>query len=127
MNRPWESEPRVDEKFLLQYAMLEEEGQPPILDVLIERFLSSAGGRFSDVTAAIRNRDFTLLQHSAHALKNVGGNVGLRRLSSLCNELEKRGEKETWADVEDLIQFASQELEAVRVALHLRSAQGKSV
>ena len=117
MNLPWESEPRVDENFLKQYDAFEEEGQPPLAVAIIERFLASVEDRFAQVSQAIESKDSAGLQYAAHAIKNISGNVGARRLTLLFLELEKRGEEKKWDDVNKILQIASNEIDAVRPIL----------
>ena len=70
---------------------LREPGQPDPLAELIELFLRDARPRLADMQAAAAAGDWGKVGAGAHALKGSASNLGARRLSACCADLEKQG------------------------------------
>jgi HPt (histidine-containing phosphotransfer) domain-containing protein len=112
---------RIDDNFLRQYEILEEEGQPSLLKEIILRFTKSAPERLKKIRDAINMEESTILQFEAHALKGIVGNVGANKLSLLCQIMEIKGENQSLKNLESLFQEMTNEYLAVAGELQARA------
>lgn len=55
---------------------------------LIETYLEIAPGIVQDLKVALLNHDIKSIEHLAHRLKGCSRNLGLRRISHICESIE---------------------------------------
>ena len=114
--------PTLDPERLASLQELGTRTGKNLVERLIELFFDEGLGRFSELKDAVLQGNVEALERTSHSLKGMTGNLGAKRLSLLCGELEKRvrkGDLATEADIPAL----ETELGRVIAALeNLRSA-----
>ena len=70
---------------------LNEDGQPDVVKEVLGLFLTESAARLDSVEAAVRVRDASALQRSAHTLKGASGAIGALALQAACRTLEDIG------------------------------------
>ena len=95
---------------------LREPGQPDPLRELVELFFRDAEPRLAQMKTAAESGDLAKLGALAHTLKGSASNLGARRLSTLCAQIEKQS-KAGEATATALFPAAATEYETVREIL----------
>ncbi|MBI4583568.1 MAG: Hpt domain-containing protein [Planctomycetes bacterium] len=80
----------LDLKVFLSLRSLQEEGEPDILEEVIQTFLEDTPQRLAALREALADHDWTLLGKAAHTLKGSSRNLGAKRLGDLCLKLEEK-------------------------------------
>ena len=116
VGRDLEADP-LDRSVLAGLCELQEEGEPDILNELIELFLDEVQPQLVALREAMEAGDAQSVERIAHTLNGSCGNMGAKRMVALCAELEEMGHSETLAGAPVLISRLEEEFERVRVAL----------
>lgn len=109
--------PALDTTLLAGLRGLQQPGQPNPLKDLGELFLRDARARLQTLESAMASRDAAEVARTAHALKGSASNLGARRLSALCAELEKQGKTAQLTDAASVLLTVTREFHAVESAL----------
>jgi HPt (histidine-containing phosphotransfer) domain-containing protein len=90
------------------------EGDPGLMEELIDLFLADAPARMEEVARGLEHADWELLERAAHTLKSSSANMGARALSKICFEIE-RGAREGKVDgIAELVQSSRKAFSAVQ-------------
>jgi CheY-like chemotaxis protein/HPt (histidine-containing phosphotransfer) domain-containing protein len=81
----------VDYSMLKGLRELQEEGEPDILEELLEMFLEDTPSQLKTLKEATQKGDTQSIERIAHTLKGSCGNMGAVRMKTLCSELEEIG------------------------------------
>jgi HPt (histidine-containing phosphotransfer) domain-containing protein len=81
----------LDHSVLLGLRELQVEGEPDILDELIELFLTDAPPQLAALREAVEAGDARYVERIAHTLKGSSANMGAKRMEPICAELEEMG------------------------------------
>ena len=111
------AEAPLNESVLEGLRELQAEGEPDILEELIELFLTDVPPELVALREAVESGDAHSVERIAHTLKGSGGNMGAVRMAAICAELEEIGRSETLAGAPVWISRLEEEFERVRVAL----------
>ncbi len=86
----------VDQQILLNHPVLDEEVIASLRDImdddfidLIQTFLGDSDLRMQSLREAAASREAETIRKAAHSFKGSSGNIGARRLSELCRQLEE--------------------------------------
>lgn len=94
-----------------------EARRPGMLKRLVGTFVSRAPGQLSSMEKAVADVDWATLERLAHDMKSDSGNLGARRLSALCEELQTAARDGMRPDgCADLVPLVVAEFGAVRAA-----------
>ncbi|HEX2741931.1 MAG TPA: response regulator [Rubrobacter sp.] len=107
----------LDESVLEGLRELQAEGEPDILEELIEMFLEEVPPQLVAMREAIEDRDASTVEHLAHMLKGSSGNMGALRMAPICGELEEVGAAEDLVRAQRLLEQLEVEFGRVRLAL----------
>ena len=108
----------LDREVLASLRGLQEEGEPNILNELIELFLEEAPPQLAALGEAIEGGDARTVERVAHTLKGSSGNMGARRMVAVCAELEKVGGSGELTRAPQLLERLEVEFERTRQALN---------
>ncbi|RMG45226.1 MAG: PAS domain S-box protein [Acidobacteria bacterium] len=98
-------------------ALQDDDDDVNLLSELAELFLTDVPSHLARIRQAAERGDARALERAAHTLKSSSANLGARRLSALCFELEKKGRAGMVDDTGRLIAELEVEFERVRRAL----------
>jgi len=117
-----ESNGVIDMEVVAALRDLCEEGEPSLLDELIEIFLDDTPRRLEDLVQAFEEGNAHALEAAAHSLKSSSANLGALVFSGLMRELETAGRN---ADLAQATQHVDQvKHEYSRVETELRRLAG---
>ena len=94
---------------------MQEEGEPDILEELIELFLTDVPPQLVALQAAVEAGDAHAIERIAHTLKGSCGNMGAKRMEAICAELEELGRSGNLTPAPGLISRLEEEFGRVRV------------
>ncbi len=80
----------IDRSFLDNIRALQIEGEPDILNQVINNYLKDSVKLIDNLREAIHKSNIEQIKNTAHSLKSSCANVGAVKLSSLCKELEMK-------------------------------------
>ncbi len=106
----------VDQSVLEGLRELQEEGEPDILEELVEMFLKDASSQLETLKEATEKGDAQIIEHIAHTLKGSCANMGAVRMEALCSELEDIGRSGNLVAAPARISRLEEEFGRVRVA-----------
>ncbi|MCP3890239.1 MAG: response regulator [Desulfobulbaceae bacterium] len=115
-----ESSP-VDSTVLDSLRVLQIEGQPDIIKKITDTYLRSSEVLVTTLRQAVINRNFAVVQNSAHSLKSSSAQVGGMKLSELCAELEIYCKETKYYNVESLASAIEDEFMRVKNALNMEN------
>jgi len=87
------------------------DGDMEFLKELIEIFKGDCPERLTEISRAIKEKDFKALDEAAHALKGSAGNLGLTRVHELSYKLEKMGKAEDIKGADEALKELEGEIE----------------
>ena len=97
--------------FDMDYAREITDGDMEFLKELIEIFKGDSPERLAEISGAIKEKDFKILDEAAHALKGSAGNLGLTRVYELSYKLEKMGKAENIEGADKALKKLEEEIE----------------
>jgi HPt (histidine-containing phosphotransfer) domain-containing protein len=109
--------PTLEVATLASLRALEQDGAPDLLSRVMDTYLQSADRLARAVREAVAAGDPAAMARATHTLKSSSAQVGARKLSLLCKELEARGRAGSMEGAQELLAEICQELEAVQEAL----------
>jgi ligand-binding sensor domain-containing protein/HPt (histidine-containing phosphotransfer) domain-containing protein len=107
----------IDWSTLGKLRRLQAEGEPDIVQEVVELFLQEAPGRLAGLRDAAAQGDAEKLERLAHNLKGSCGSIGAHPMARACAELEAKGRSKTLDDVDALIEQVHLEFDRVQQAL----------
>jgi CheY-like chemotaxis protein len=114
----------LDQEVLDQLRSISRPGAPPMLKRVFDIYQRSAPDQLSDIRQAIEQGCGESLKQVAHSLKSSSANLGARRLSDLCQQLERMGAGGDLGGAGDLIkQLEIEYAETVRALRELVAQQ----
>jgi HPt (histidine-containing phosphotransfer) domain-containing protein len=96
---------------------LQEDGEPDILNELIELFLTEVPPQLVGLREAVEAGDAHSVERIAHTLKGSCGNMGAVRMAALCAELEKVGSSGERRRAPELVERLEAEFDRAHQAL----------
>ncbi|MCD4676859.1 MAG: Hpt domain-containing protein [Desulfobacula sp.] len=81
------------------------------LKELLGIFKADCPGRLTEMSRAIKEKDFKVLKETAHALRGRVGNLGLTSLYELLYKLEKMGRAENIDGTDEVLKEVEKEIE----------------
>ena len=79
------------------------ENDSSFLKEVIDLYLDQAPGLLNDIKTAARDKNSLKMSQSAHALKGASLNIGAKKFSEVCKELEFKGKENNLEDVDKLL------------------------
>jgi HPt (histidine-containing phosphotransfer) domain-containing protein len=79
----------VDMELLNAFEELQLDDGSDLIVELIDLYLPDAAQRVSQIREASLETEWTLLKRTAHALKGSSGNLGVRHVAEICENLER--------------------------------------
>jgi two-component system sensor histidine kinase/response regulator len=122
--RTFSSSAVIDPAALEELRGLEQEGDSDLVSQVVEAYLKSSSQLLEKIHEARTNRDPAAIAKAAHTLKSSSAQVGARKLSASCKELETRGRAGRINDALDLVDEITTQLKAVQAALAATGAEG---
>jgi two-component system, sensor histidine kinase and response regulator len=107
----------VDISVLVGLRELQGEGEPDILDELIELFLGEVPTQLKALREAAQTGEAQSVERIAHTLKGSSANMGALRMEALCAELEEAGRSEDLSAASGQISRLEEEFGRVRAVL----------
>jgi HPt (histidine-containing phosphotransfer) domain-containing protein len=95
------------------------DGDPDLLNELIDLFLNDAPTLLAGLNEAVRRQDVESLTQNAHSLKGSASNLGARGMAAVCANLERRGRAGSLTGAASACRTLSKEFEVVRDALYV--------
>ncbi|TKB25515.1 response regulator [Desulfopila sp. IMCC35006] len=108
----------IDISILNTLKSLQMEGQPDILGRVVSAYLKSSEPLVAKLHESLVVEDFAAVKNNAHSLKSSSANVGAKKLSELCRELEMLNIEHTYAAATNLVSGIGSEFIRVKAALH---------
>ena len=88
---------------------MQDDGQPSLVRELIDLFVADAPGHVDALAQALQGADARRLASLAHRFLSVTDNIGARRLSALCVEIERLARRGELDGLERLVEALSHE------------------
>ena len=107
----------LDHAVLARLRKLRPEGEPDILADLLELFLRDVPPQLAALRDAVEAEDAVYIERIAHPLKGSCGNLGARRMSGICVELQEAGGSGDLARASELLDCLEVEFDRVNRAL----------
>ena len=107
----------VDFSVLVALRELQGEGEPDILNELIELFLDEVPTQLKALGEAAQMGETQSVERIAHTLKGSSASMGALRMEALCAELEEAGRSEDLSAVSGQISRLEEEFGRVRAVL----------
>jgi HPt (histidine-containing phosphotransfer) domain-containing protein len=82
--------PTLDLSALASFRDFQEAGEPDFVTELIDLFIGDTTSQMELVRMAVANNNEDECQRLGHQLKGSSGNVGARRMASICEALENK-------------------------------------
>lgn len=102
MNDP-DPSPVIDLAVVESLKALDDDDGSCLFFELIDLFVEDAAAQIQSMQAALDSGDVKTLESAAHTLKSSCANIGARRMSLICFELEKLGRAGTLEGAEPLV------------------------
>jgi len=109
----------IDMSVLNGFRELQEEGAPDIVAELIEIFVRDTKLRLAALRKAVAEENLDSIRKETHSLKGSSGNLGMRRMASLCEELEGANRGKALHEAGRLVERMEEEFTHLRETLEL--------
>ena len=109
-----ETEDRLDSAVI---ENLRELGDSNLLSELAQMFLEEVPDQIGALQEAIDKGDTQALKRITHTLKSSSANMGARRMSRLCLDLEQAGETHDLSAAASIVELLHKEFDHVRAEL----------
>jgi HPt (histidine-containing phosphotransfer) domain-containing protein len=109
--------PVLDLEVVASLKALDDDGGDSLFLELIDLFVDDAAAQIRSLQNSLKCGDVRGVERSAHSLKSSCANIGARRMSQICFELEKLGRSGTLDGVEALVAGADRAYIQVREVL----------
>ena len=109
--------PVLDPSVVETLRLLNEPGQPDVLQEVFGLFLSDAPTRVDAIVAAVDARDAAALQRAAHTLKGASGSIGALALQRACRALEEMGKQRVFDHAAEGVQTLTDQYARVKHAI----------
>jgi HPt (histidine-containing phosphotransfer) domain-containing protein len=107
----------LNRRVLATLRELQQEGEPDLLDELIELFLADVPPRLTALRTAVEAGDAHSVERIAHALKGSCANMGAVGMVALCTELVETGRSGQLLIAPTLSPRLEEEFEQVRAVI----------
>ncbi len=107
----------VDWETLNALREYQAEGEPDLVQELVNMYRAETPGLLADIRAALAAGEADKLRHAAHSLKGSSNNLGVRQVAALSAEIEKKGRSGTVEGVDALLAQLEREFERAAQAL----------
>jgi len=111
------SDPVLDPDVIASLKELGGEDEPELFVELVDLFLEDARAHLGFLSEALERGDALAIERTAHTLKSSCGNIGAKRLSRSCADLEQLGKHSRLEEAAELVRLAIGQYEEVRSAL----------
>jgi signal transduction histidine kinase/DNA-binding response OmpR family regulator len=108
-----DASPSLDASVLDALRTFEAGGDSGLVARVVAAFLQSSGKLFDAARQASETQDAEALARAMHTLKSSSAQLGARKLSLLCKDLEARGRSGSLDGTEELLERVGRELEEV--------------
>jgi PAS domain S-box-containing protein len=112
----WQDEV-LDHARLEHLRTMQDDSQPSLVRELIDMFLADSGGHVARMSDALHAGQASALRALAHRFLSMTQNIGARRLSDLCQEVERLAKAEQLDTAQRLLLEVVQERDRVHTAL----------
>ena len=119
-NPPVLATPVIDDAILAELRSLQVDGEPDLLNALIDLFVTETPPMLADMHTAVQTKDTDVIKRTAHSLKSSAANLGAHPMTAICADLEQRGRDSTMDGVAALLHQLDAEFERVCSALEER-------
>ncbi len=113
---PWRDEV-LDHGRLEHLRTMQDDSQPTLVRELIDMFLEDSGLQLRRLIDALHSRDAATLRALAHRFLSMTQNIGARRMSDLCQEIEHLAKLDQLDSAQRLLHQLGHEHERVHEAL----------
>ncbi|MFV9644981.1 MAG: Hpt domain-containing protein [Desulfobacterales bacterium] len=93
------------------YALEMTDGDTEFLKELVDLFNADYPQKLAGILRAIEEKDFDVIDKTAHSLKGASGNLGLNRVYELAFEIERMGKAKNIEGIDKIYQELEEELE----------------
>ncbi|NND66972.1 MAG: response regulator, partial [Halioglobus sp.] len=93
----------IDDKRLDQLRAMQREGQPSVVNRLIDLYLQTSPALITQLEEGVDASDASVVQMNAHTLKSSSANLGANEFSSLCAQLEEKGKVAQLDDIRPIL------------------------
>jgi histidine phosphotransfer protein HptB len=107
----------VDIAVLLSFEEVQAEDEPDLITELIDLYLSDTAHQMALMQKAVAEADVYALKRTAHSLKGSNANLGIKRMTALCGELEHVDRGDSLQQANLLLTKIFAEFECVREIL----------
>ena len=107
----------LDHGRLEHLRTMQDDSQPTLVRELIDMFLAESGGQVDRLAEALHMRNAATLRALAHRFLSMTQNIGARRMSELCEEMERLAKQDQLDDAQRLLHELGHERERVHDAL----------
>jgi two-component system, sensor histidine kinase and response regulator len=104
----------IDASALDQMRKLQVKGEPDFFASLIDLFFEDAESHIEDLRQAAAKGDARLLAKKAHSLKSSCGNLGAKKMTAICNEIEAIGRRDSVEGAAAFVEELAEEFSRVR-------------
>ncbi|THB64670.1 MAG: Hpt domain-containing protein [Gammaproteobacteria bacterium] len=110
----------LDSEALDTIKSLEQPGMPSLLERVINTYLETAEPIVEQLKDRFAANDADGVMHASHSLKSSSANVGAKRLSGMCAEIESYSREgiEALSGLDERITKIAEEFVIVKQALH---------
>jgi two-component system sensor histidine kinase/response regulator len=115
----------LDQIMLARLRDLQEEGEPDILNELIELFLSDVPLQLAALREVVDAGGAHSVGRIAHTLRGSSGSMGATRMTTICSELEDVGASGDLSRAPELLERLEEEFERLRMALEAKIARSR--
>ncbi len=115
--KPDGADPAIDAQRLEQLRDMQESGAPSLVQQLIDMFIADAPEQLKALAQAARNGDAAQLVSRAHRLLSATDNIGARRMSGQCVEIERVARAGAVDDAARRVDALLREFERAQAAL----------